>query len=84
MATWTHTLQLSTGQTLTFTKTITDANALRIPAAYRTTLGMDPASTNQQIWTALAQGVFNGVVTNVKNQELAAEQAAVTPPADIT
>lgn len=77
MATYTHTMALSGGGTLTFTQTLSDANAQRIIAAYRAILGMDPASTSQQVWAQLANGVFSGVKTNTKNQELADQEAAI-------
>lgn len=76
-ATYTHTLQLSTGATLTFTQTLTDTNAQRIINAYKEILEMSPGATFAQVWTALATGVFNGIKNNTKGQELANQEAAI-------
>lgn len=85
MATYTHTMQLTTGGTLTFTLALTDENAQRIIASYRAILGAPQNATSAAIWTRIAQGVFDGIKANTIAQETEVERAAVTvPPIEAT
>lgn len=78
MATYTHTMQLSTGGTLTFTKTLTDANAQRIIAAYKILLSAPAGATNAEVWSRIAGSIFDEIKGNTMGQELNVGRAAVT------
>lgn len=72
------TISLTIGaQTLTYSRTRTNANAQRIAAAYRAILALPETATNQEIWTALATGIADGIEANVLSQERASQQAAI-------
>lgn len=66
---------------VTRSATVPDGTSLRIANAYRTLLGLDPASTSGQVMTALTSGIFQGIKANVLDQERAA--ARVTADASI-
>ena len=79
MATYTHTMALTSGGTLSSpSMPLTDANATRIINAHRTRYGMAPASTAQQVWTRICEDVFDVLKTRTLNAERDAEVAAIT------
>lgn len=80
MANFSMNMSLSVGNTLTFStppNTPIDTNAQRIIAAYREILGMDPASTAQQVWARIGQGVFDGLKNNTISHERETQQNAI-------
>lgn len=77
MATYTHTLQLSAGGTLTFTKTLTDENAQRIIAAHRVILEAPANATTAAVWDRIAQRKFDEIKAATISQETDAQRAAV-------
>ena len=81
MATYTHTMALSSGGALNSPAMIlTDANAQRIIAAHRLRYGLPTNSTAQAVWTAIANDVFDVLKTRTLNQERETAQAAVVVP----
>lgn len=78
MATYTHNMALSAGGTLTGSSpTLTDANAQRIIAAFRSMYGMLPSTTAQQVWTRISDDVFDQIKTRTMNYEVEQSQAAI-------
>lgn len=78
MATFTMNMALSVGGTLTSSNpALTDANAQRIIAAYRTRFGMAPGSTAQQVWARITDDVFDTLKTRTLNAERDASTAAL-------
>ena len=76
MATYNHTMQLSTGGTLSYSTGPTDANAQRIIDAHRTLFGMSPSATASQVWTKIGETVFDWLKTRTINQERDAAAAS--------
>lgn len=80
MATFTMSLAMTTGAPLTKTVTLTDANAQRIIAAYRTILDAPQNATAASVWDRIVQGTFDGVKANTISHETEEQRAAVTVP----
>lgn len=76
----------STGATLSASKTLANGTGTgRIVPATLARLGLDPATTNAQVFAALAAELFDAVRQNVVNYERQqAAQTAASGVADIT
>lgn len=76
------TLSITTAQgTLTRTRSFPDGSATRLVASTKARLGLDPAATNAQTFSALADEIFGSIQQNNLNWEhqQGAAQVVVQP-----